>query len=55
MKQSVLATPLSPVREGRGDEEQGGAREEGSETGGREGRKSTAPDNSRQRLTTVPN
>lgn len=34
---------------------QGVGRGQGGETDGRGGRKSTAPDNGRQRLTTVPN
>ena len=52
---------ISPQPFCNGDEDQGegrGALGEGlvrGETDGREGRKSTAPDNGRQRLTTVPN
>lgn len=64
MKQSALGPSVTGTgtgeggerrREGEGapGEEWEGARR--GETDGREGRKSTAPDNGRQRLTTVPN
>lgn len=55
MKQSVLSPSVTGIEtKGEGKGALGEGLERG-ETDGREGRKSTALDNGRQRLTTVPN